>query len=49
MLKRKGVSTEFIKENLGHSSVVTTEAYLCDFTDEVKIEISELLIPTKAK
>ena len=43
-LKRKGVSTEFIKESLGHSSVATTENYLDSFADDVKLEYSKLLI-----
>ena len=43
VLKRKGVSTEFIKESLGHSSAVTTENYLDSFTDYVKIEYANLL------
>lgn len=44
ILKRKGVSTEVIKENLGHSSVATTESYLDDFTDELKQSFAKLLI-----
>ena len=43
VLKRKGVSTEFIKESLGHSSMVTTENYLDSFTDDVKLEYANLL------
>ncbi len=43
VLKRKGVSTEFIKESLGHSSSVTTENYLDSFTDDVKLEYANLL------
>ncbi len=43
VLKRKGVSTEFIKESLGHSSQVTTENYLDSFTDDVKLEYANLL------
>lgn len=43
VLKRKGVSTEFIKEALGHSSVVVTENYLDSFTDDVKLEYANLL------
>jgi integrase/recombinase XerD len=43
ILKRKGVPTELIKENLGHSSVLTTESYLDDFTDDVKMEYAKLL------
>jgi integrase/recombinase XerD len=33
VLKRSGVSTEFIKESLGHSSLNTTEKYLAGFED----------------
>lgn len=43
ILKRRGVPTEFIKENLGHSSVLTTENYLGDFTDQVKLSYANLL------
>lgn len=43
VLKRKGVSTEFIKEALGHSSVAITENYLDSFTDDVKLEYANLL------
>ncbi|MGN6399982.1 MAG: phage integrase SAM-like domain-containing protein [Flavisolibacter sp.] len=43
ILKRQGVSTEFIKENLGHASVVTTENYLDDFEDDVKLEYARKL------
>lgn len=43
ILKRKGIPTEFIKENLGHSSVLTTENYLGDFTDDVKLDYAKLL------
>lgn len=42
-LMRKGASTHYIKESLGHSSVITTENYLGDFSDSVKSEFSELL------
>ncbi len=44
VLKRKGVSTEFIKEALGHSSVTVTENYLDSFTDDVKLEYANMLI-----
>ena len=47
ILKRKGVSTEFIKEALGHSSMVTTENYLDSFTDDVKLEYANLLTDLK--
>lgn len=43
ILKRKGVSTEFIKESLGHSSVAITENYLDSFTDDTKLEMTNLL------
>lgn len=43
ILKRKGVSTEFIKESLGHSSVATTESYLDSFADEEKLSVVNLL------
>ena len=42
-LKRKGVSTEFISESLGHSSVIVTANYLDSFTDETKLEFTNLL------
>lgn len=42
-LKRKGVSTEFISESLGHSSVLITANYLDSFTDETKLEFTNLL------
>lgn len=44
VLKRKGVSTDFIKEALGHSSVAVTENYLDSFTDNVKLEYANMLI-----
>ncbi len=43
VLKRKGVSTEFIKEALGHSSSLTTENYLDSFADDVKLQNAYLL------
>lgn len=42
-LKRKGASTEFIKESLGHSSVLVTENYLDSFEDALKLQYSALL------
>lgn len=42
-LMRKGVSTHFIKESLGHSSVSVTESYLADFPDLMHAEYSKLL------
>ena len=43
VLKRKGASTEIIRENLGHASVATTEQYMDSFTDDVKKEYANLL------
>jgi len=43
VLKRNGVSTDFIKEALGHSSSAVTENYLDSFADEVKIKYANLL------
>jgi integrase len=43
VLKRKGASTQFIQESLGHASAVTTENYLDSFTDDVKLEYANLL------
>ncbi|GAA4435530.1 site-specific integrase [Pontibacter saemangeumensis] len=36
VLKRQGVSTEFISESLGHIDLKTTENYLDSFEDDVK-------------
>jgi integrase/recombinase XerD len=36
VLKRSGVSTEFIQESLGHTNIMTTEKYLDSFEKEVK-------------
>ncbi len=47
VLKRKGVSTAFIKESLGHSSELVTENYLDSFGDEVKLEYANLLTQLK--
>lgn len=38
ILKRSGVSTEFIQEALGHTNIQTTENYLDSFEKEVKKE-----------
>lgn len=43
VMKRKGVSTAFIKEALGHSSELTTENYLDSFTDDIKMQYADLL------
>ncbi len=47
ILKRNGVSTEFISEALGHSSLRTTQSYLAGFEDESKREVSNLLTSFK--
>ncbi len=43
ILQRSGVSTGFISEALGHSSVKTTQNYLAGFEDDSKKEIAKLL------
>lgn len=43
VLIRKGASISFVKESLGHASVITTENYVGDFEDETKIEYANLL------
>ncbi|MFT7072629.1 MAG: integrase [Patiriisocius sp.] len=43
VLKRSGVSIEFISESLGHSNIQTTESYLDSFEDETKKKYSNLL------
>jgi integrase/recombinase XerD len=43
VLKRKGVSTEYISESLGHSNLKTTASYLDSFEDDRHKEIAELL------
>src|SRR5690606_35157153 len=43
VLKRSGVSIEFISESLGHSSLQTTENYLDSFEDDVKKKYADLL------
>lgn len=48
-LKRKGVSTSYIKEALGHSSEATTESYLASFTDDVKLKYASLLTEFQVK
>jgi len=44
LLKRMGAPTELIKENLGHSSLLTTESYLDDFTDDFKKDFAQMLV-----
>jgi len=43
VLKRSGASVEFISEQLGHTSVETTAAYLDSFEDEKKKEMAKKL------
>lgn len=43
VLKRSGVSTEYISEALGHSSLATTQSYLDSFEDETKKQYANLL------
>lgn len=43
ILKRQGVSTEYISESLGHNSLKTTKNYLASFEDDVKKEYAKLL------
>lgn len=47
VLKRSGVSTEFIQEALGHTNIRTTENYLDSFEKEVKKEFANKLIAFK--
>ena len=43
VLKRSGVSVEFISENLGHKNLSTTNHYLASFEDDQKKEIAKHL------
>jgi integrase len=43
VLKRSGVSTEFISESLGHRDLSITETYLDSFENEQKKEIAKHL------
>ena len=43
VLKRSGVSTEYISEALGHSNLATTQSYLDSFEDETKKQYANLL------
>lgn len=49
VLKRSGVSTEFIQESLGHTDIRTTENYLDSFEKEVKKEYASKLSAFKRK
>ena len=44
VLKRSGVSTEFIQEALGHTDIRTTENYLDSFEKEIKKEYTARLL-----
>ncbi|WP_304234391.1 site-specific integrase [Jiulongibacter sediminis] len=44
VLKRSGVSTEFISESLGHQNLSTTENYLDSFENETRIKHQSLLV-----
>jgi integrase len=48
VLKRSGVSTEFISESLGHSDLKTTENYLDSFEDNIKHEYANFLTAFKS-
>ncbi len=47
VLKRSGVSTEFISEALGHHNLSTTESYLDSFEESTKKEYSKALYAFK--
>lgn len=47
ILKRSGISTEFISEALGHSNVKTTQSYLASFEDESRLEAVKKLTAFK--
>jgi integrase len=48
VMKRSGVSTEFIQEALGHTNIKTTENYLDSFEKEVKKEFANKLVSFKS-
>jgi hypothetical protein len=41
------VSTEFIRESLGHTSIKTTESYLDSFEKSIKREYAQKLVSFK--
>ncbi|MBN8853036.1 MAG: hypothetical protein BGO55_14115 [Sphingobacteriales bacterium 50-39] len=49
VLKRSGVSIEFIQESLGHTNIRTTEKYLDSFEREVKKELVRRLTAFKTQ
>ena len=49
ILKRAGVSIEMISEQLGHTSIKTTQIYLGSFESEQKREVTKFLTSFKTK
>jgi integrase len=49
VLKRSGVSIEFISESLSHNDLRTTELYLDSFEDEKKKEVAKHLTSFKTQ
>ncbi len=47
IMKRSGVSTEYIQESLGHTSIKTTESYLDSFGKTIKKEYASRLTAFK--
>ena len=47
ILKNSGVSTEFISEALGHTSLETTKNYLAGFEDDFKKQAAKALTAFK--
>lgn len=48
VMKRSGISTEFIQEALGHTNIRTTENYLDSFEKEMKKEYANRLVAFKS-
>lgn len=49
VMKRSGISTEFIREALGHTNIRTTENYLDSFEKEMKKEYASRLLAFKSR
>jgi integrase/recombinase XerD len=49
VLKRSGISTEFIQESLGHTNIMTIEKYLDSFEKEMKKDFVSNLTAFKTK
>lgn len=49
VMKRAGVSIEFIQESLGHTNIKTTENYLDSFGREIKKEYAQQLTAFEKK